>query len=109
MKAHFDREQDANRKWDRNVSLLLGAILLVGGGVGAYFFIFDRPPLEATTHAETLAAEKWIRLLLTILWIGFSVLSVLGIIFVSTIIGKTSDFLEKRNLRLKKNLDVLEN
>ena len=102
MTVKMDWEPEGDGKWERNISLVLAAILLLGGGIGAYFFIVDRPTLEATTHPEVLAAERWIRVLLTIFWIGFSVCSVLGVIFLSVTIEKTSRLLEKGSLAFKR-------
>lgn len=89
-------------KWDRNVSLLLAAIMLVGGGVWAYFFVSATPSMGPGTPEENELAEKWIRVLLTVFWVGASVFSVLLIMLISAVIGKAGNILAKGNLGLRK-------
>ena len=102
MKSNNNLVQASNMKWERNLSLVLLAIILVGGGVGAYSFISSSPGLKPSTPAEILMAERWFRVLLTVLWIGFSVFAVLLVILLSSGIGITSNILGKRNPSLSK-------
>lgn len=90
-------------KWERNLSLGLAVIMFVGGGVGAFYFSLNKPSLPINTLAEVQSAERWIRVLLTIMWVGFGVTSVLAMILLSSIIGVIEKFLARRNLSLKKN------
>ena len=83
-------------KWERNISLVLGVILLVWGGVSAYSFIANSPSLQPGSPAEVEMAEKWIRVLLTVIWVGFGVASVLLMIFMSRVIEIAENFLKKR-------------
>lgn len=97
-----DWEQAGHMKWERNLSLALAVLMLIGGVIWAYFFITSSPNLGPRTPVEKELADKWIRVLFTVLWIGFALISVVLMIFLSTVIGKTGAILEKINLRLKK-------
>ena len=89
--------------WERNLSLFLAFLMLVGSVVGAYSFITNSPDLGSRTPAEIDLAETWIRVLLTVLWIGFSLFSIVLMIFLSGIIGKAESIRNQWIRIFKKN------